>query len=106
MSELNRRVFLGSAVGAALAASAQPLPIPIVDCHIHLFDQTRPQGAPYSGGRGNTQPAVPARYRKLAAPLGIVGAVEIDASPWVEDNLWVLEQEEKETFMVGTAGNL
>jgi len=23
---------------------------PIIDSHIHLFDQTRPQGAPYSGG--------------------------------------------------------
>jgi len=23
------------------------------------------------------------RYRKLAAPLGIVGAIEIEASPWI-----------------------
>jgi predicted TIM-barrel fold metal-dependent hydrolase len=92
--------------GGLLPAAAQPLTVPIIDCHIHLFDQTRPQGAPYSGGRGNTEPALPARYRKLAEPLGIVGAIEIDASPWVEDNLWVLEQEQGETFMVGTAGNL
>src|SRR5208283_1407650 len=106
MSELNRRVFLGSAVGAALAASAQPLSIPIVDCHIHLFDQTRPQVAPYSGGRGNTEPALPARYRKLASPLGIVGAIEIEASPWIEDNLWVLEVEEKDAMMAGAIGNL
>lgn len=111
MSELHRRKFLATAAGAAFAGATTPLdaqsaPIPIIDCHIHLFDQTRPQGAPYSGGRGNTEPALPARYRKLASPLGIVGAIEIEASPWIEDNLWVLEVEEKDPFMVGTIGNL
>jgi L-fuconolactonase len=60
----------------------------------------------YSGGRGNTEPALPARYRKLAAPLGIVGAIEVEASPWIEDNLWVLEVAENDRMMVGTIGNL
>jgi predicted TIM-barrel fold metal-dependent hydrolase len=111
MSEMHRRAFLGAAAGAALAgaitsAEGQTAPVPIVDCHIHLFDQTRPQGAPYSGGSANTEPALPARYRKLAAPLGIVGAIEIEASPWIEDNLWVLEVEESDRMMVGTIGNL
>jgi L-fuconolactonase len=111
MSELPRRAFLGSAVGAALARAATPVKarttaIPIIDCHIHLFDQTRPQGAPYSGGRGNTEPALPARYRKLASPLEIVGAIAVEASPWIEDNLWMLEVEEKDPMMVGTIGNL
>jgi predicted TIM-barrel fold metal-dependent hydrolase len=85
---------------------AQTPPIPIIDCHIHLFDQTRPQGAPYSGGGANTEPALPARYRKLASPLGVVGAIEIEASPWIEDNLWVLEVEENDRIMVGTIGDL
>ena len=111
MSELDRRAFLGSTVGVALAtatkpAGAQPPAIPIVDCHIHLFDQTRPQGAPYSAGPGNTEPALPARYRKLASPLGIVGAIEVEASPWIEDNLWVLEVEQTDRMMVGTIGDL
>src|SRR5947209_2467550 len=111
MVDLPRRAFLRSTAGAALAASAmpadgQPPSIPIIDCHIHLFDQTRPQGAPYSGGGRNKEPALPARYRKLASPLGIVGAIEIEASPWVEDNLWVLEVEEKDPMMVGAIGNL
>ncbi|MBS1855146.1 MAG: amidohydrolase family protein [Acidobacteria bacterium] len=106
MSDSSRRAFLTSAAALTLTAPAQTSPIPIVDCHIHLFDQTRPQGAPYSGGDRNTEPALPARYRRLAAPLGIVAAIEIEASPWVEDNLWVLEVEEKEPMMVGTVGNL
>ena len=106
MIELHRRAFLGATLGAAIPVQAQAAPIPIIDCHIHLFDQTRPQGAPYSGGRGKTEPALPARYRKLAAPLGIVGAIEVEASPWIEDNLWVLEVEEKDPMMTGTIGNL
>jgi L-fuconolactonase len=109
MNKLSRRTFMGSAaaIGAGAIATAQAAPIPIIDCHIHLFDQTRPQGAPYSGGgRGNTEPALPPRYRHLATPLGIVGAIEIEASPWVEDNLWVLEVEERDPIMVGMIGNL
>jgi predicted TIM-barrel fold metal-dependent hydrolase len=115
MNQLPRRQFLSATVGAAgsaaLAGAARPAAaqtaaIPIVDCHIHLFDQTRPQGAPYSAGPGNTEPALPARYRKLATPLGIVGAIEVEASPWIEDNLWVLETIEKDPIMVGTMGDL
>jgi len=86
----------------------QPAPsIPIIDTHIHLFDPTRPQGAPYSGPPGvPVEPSLPPRYRKLALPLGIVGAVKVEASPWVEDNLWVLEVAERDTIIVGVIGNL
>jgi len=108
MTPISRRLLLGStALAVAGPIAAQRSSIPIIDCHIHLFDQTRPQGAPYSGGgRGGSEPALPARYRRLAVPLGIVGAIEVEASPWVEDNLWVLEVQEKDPIMVGTMGNL
>jgi L-fuconolactonase len=121
---INRRAFLTSVAGVVAAAVGSgrglDLPsqttsspqqsgsaIPIIDTHIHLFDPTRPQGAPYSGPPGQPpQPALPPRYRALAAPLGIVGAVKIEASPWVEDNLWVLEVAERDTIVVGVVGNL
>ena len=83
--------------------------IPIIDTHIHLFDPTRPQGAPYSGPRAAGAapvPAYPDRYRKLAVPLGSVGAIKVEASPWVEDNLWVLEVAQRDTIIVGVIGNL
>jgi L-fuconolactonase len=109
MTPRSRRNFLASATVAATAVvkavNAQAQLIPIIDTHIHLFDQTRPQGAPYVGNAGNTEPALPDTYRKLA-PLGIVGAIEIEASPWIEDNLWVLEVEATDSIMVGAIGNL
>ena len=113
MTALTRRDFLGVAATAVAAmperSAAQGAPIPIIDTHIHLFDPTRPQGAPYSGPRvpGVAPiPAYPDRYRKLAMPLGAVGAIKVEASPWVEDNLWVLDVAQRDTIIVGVIGNL
>jgi predicted TIM-barrel fold metal-dependent hydrolase len=91
-------------------SDAQAPPIPIIDTHIHLFDPARPQGAPYSGPppAPGTAPiaALPERYRRLAVPLGVVGAIKVEASPWIEDNLWVLEVAERDPIIVGVIGNL
>jgi L-fuconolactonase len=112
----SRRDFLsGVAATAATAAlpwsaEAQSPPIPIIDTHIHLFDPDRPQGAPYSGPTPapGSRPiaAYPERYRKLAVPLGVVGAIKVEASPWIEDNLWVLEVAQRDPIIVGVIGNL
>jgi L-fuconolactonase len=110
---MQRRQFLTGAAAVAitatrdLCAAAPPDRVPIIDTHIHLFDAGRPQGAPYKGSKqyqGGV--ALPSTYRAVAQPLGIVGAIEVEASPWIEDNLWVLEVSEKDTIMVGTVGNL
>jgi predicted ATP-dependent protease len=50
--------------------------------------------------------ALPGRYRKLAEPLGIVGAIKIEASPWVEDNLWALLEEVEDGADVVSAMHL
>jgi predicted TIM-barrel fold metal-dependent hydrolase len=101
-----RRAFL-SATAAAAGASAQPA-FPIIDTHIHLFDTGRPQGVPWPPKDNATlyKPALPARYRALAVPLGIRGAIKVECSPWPEDNHWVLDIAEGDTIMVGTVGNL
>lgn len=109
---ISRRAFVAGAAAATLAAASSSKAatiddIPIIDCHVHLFDNGRPQGAPYKGGRafpGGV--ALPAMYAKIARPLGIVGVIAVDASPWVEDNLWVLETIQPEPIMVGAVGNL
>jgi predicted TIM-barrel fold metal-dependent hydrolase len=81
---------------------------PIIDTHIHLFDPTRPQGVPWPP-KENTKlykPALPDRLRKLVDGLGVVGAIEVEASPWLEDNQWVLDIAAKDTLIVGMIGNL
>jgi L-fuconolactonase len=112
---MQRRDFLAGAAATALSASiaeaAAPLAdIPIIDTHVHLFDSRRPQGVPYAGSpewaKEKNGVALPSTYRGYAVPLGIVGAIELEASPWIEDNLWVLEQEHTDPLFVGTVGDL
>lgn len=106
---MNRRTFLGVAAGmAALHASAQATLVPIIDTHIHLFDPRRPQGVPWPDKDDTIlyQPALPDRYRRVTKGLGVVGAIEVECSPWLEDNQWVLDIAAKNPVIVGTVGNL
>ena len=88
-----------------MAATAATAPVPIIDTHFHLYDQTRPQGAPFPF-TPNQPPFLPKDFRASAIPLGISGGIKVEASPWVEDNLWVLMIIESEPMIVGMIGNL
>ena len=107
---MNRRTFLGVAAGLTLAdAGAQtPSSIPVIDTHIHLYDPTRPQGVPWPNKENKIlyQTSLPPRYRKIVEPLGIVGAIEVECSAWLEDNQWVLDIARDDPIMVGTVGRL
>ncbi|MDQ6700474.1 MAG: amidohydrolase family protein [Acidobacteriota bacterium] len=106
---MNRRAFLETAAGmACMEATAQAASIPIIDTHIHLFDPTRPEGVPWPDKTNAVlyRPALPDRYRKIAVPLGVVGAIEVEASPLLEDNQWVLDIAAKDKIVVGTVGDL
>ena len=50
----------------------------------------------------NAPPFLPRHFRETAVPLGIAGGIKVEASPWVEDNLWVLMIIEEEPMI----GNL
>ncbi len=83
--------------------------VPIIDAHIHLFDGTRPQGAGYMGSaayREKSRTSLPGLYAPLARPSGIVGAIVVESSGWVEDNLWYLMVSESDPFIVGVSGRL
>lgn len=105
---MHRRTFLGAAAGAALAdLAAQAPPFPIIDTHIHLYDPSRPEGVPWPPK--NTvmyRTVLPDGYRRIAGPLGVVGAIEVECSPWLEDNQWVLDVAARDTIIVGTVGDL
>ncbi len=108
-SPLSRRNFLAAgttaATTAAMASQTAASSLPIIDTHFHLYDPTRPQGAPFPR-TPNPAPFLPKDFRESALPLGIVGGIKVEASPWVEDNLWVLMIIENEPMIVGVVGNL
>ena len=101
---MQRRDFLAAAAAAPLAAAA---PIPVIDTHIHLFDPRRPGGVPWPPKDAPMyKPALPAGYRTLTKPHNVVGAIEVECSPLVEDNQWVLDIAAKDTIIVGLIGDL
>jgi L-fuconolactonase len=97
------------AMTSASAVLAKPPQVmPAIDTHIHLFDTRRPQGVPWPPKEDAIlyRPALPPRYRQITAGLGIVGAIEVECSPWFEDNQWVLDVAAQDSIMVGTVGNI
>src|SRR5664279_768305 len=81
---------------------------PVIDTHIHVYDPTRPQGVPWPPKNLDIlySPHLPARFVTLTEKLGVVGAVVVEASPWVEDNHWVLDVAKDNPIIVGFIGNL
>jgi len=98
---MTRRTLLATAF-------APPLNIPIIDTHIHLFDTGRPQGIPWppKTDKVRYKTALPPRYIELTKNLGIVGAIELECSPLLEDNQWVLDICAPAPIMVGMIGNI
>lgn len=114
---LSRRAFLtGAAAVATIAAlegahaqSPSVDEIPIIDAHIHLFDGTRPLGAGYMGSpayRAISKTSLPSMYSPQARPAGIIGAVVVESSFLIDDNLWYLETCRTDPIMMGVSGNL
>jgi L-fuconolactonase len=85
----------------------EPKPIAI-DMHTHFYDPRRPQGVPWPGKDDKLlyRPVLPAEYKKLAMPHGVTGTVVVEASPWVEDNHWLLDLAKDEAFVIGVIGRL
>jgi L-fuconolactonase len=129
-ARMNRREFVSAlgvlplAANAALTAPAVPAaeaarlrgaaasPFPVIDTHIHIFDKTRVGGMPYPRdmpGGGEPQQgyvALPGRYRLVASPFGVVGAIIVEASPRLEDNFWWLDVAKDNPIIVGLVGRI
>lgn len=84
------------------------LSIPVIDTHIHLFDPARPQGIPWPPKDDEVlyKAALPQRYREVTRGLGIAGAIELECSPLLEDNQWVLDVAADDPLIVGMIGDL
>jgi L-fuconolactonase len=117
MGVISRREFIGGAAmaGAALSgmlnvvAAAPEEPVPIVDSHIHLFDPRRPVFTGYMGSEAYhalNKPSLPSMYAALARPVGVVGAIVVESSSLIDDNLWYLDVCRADPFMLGVSGSL
>jgi L-fuconolactonase len=100
----------GSALRAApaQAAAADDRSFTLIDTHTHFYDPSRPQGVPWPPREEKLlyRQALPKDYRALPVPRPVTGTVVVEASPWVEDNQWVLDLAARQPFIVGFVGNL
>ncbi len=113
-----RRRFLVRALEAIVLAAmpgpaAEPAVSPrtrltVIDTHTHFYDPTRPQGVPWPPPNDPVlyRRVLPTDYRALPVPTPVTGTVVVEASPWLEDNQWVLDLAAREPFILGMVGNL
>lgn len=109
---LNRRTFLscGSVLACAMAGRGATAASPsrVVDAHVHFYDPTRPQGVPWPS-KGETilyKPTYPERYLASVQPFRADGVVAVEASPWLEDNQWLLEVADRSRLVWAVVGNI
>jgi predicted TIM-barrel fold metal-dependent hydrolase len=95
----------GLAASRLLPAAAAS---PIIDTHVHFYDPSRPEGVPWPPKDDKLlyRAVLPEEYKKLTAHLGITGAIEVEASPLLEDNQWVLDLAANNPIIIGTVGHL
>jgi L-fuconolactonase len=100
--------LLAGVVGCASQTQRRSPSLTIIDCHTHFYDPGRPEGVPWPG-QAETQlyrTVRPADYLAQPVPTPVTGTVVVEASPWVEDNRWILDLAAKHDFIVGFCGNL
>lgn len=109
----SRRRFLRNTALTSAALTAAPAlqatgPVRRkIDCHTHFYDPTRPEGVPWPGK--NTpmyRRVLPGDWMEVAGPHGITDTVVVEASPWVEDNQFLLDLAAKDKRLLGIIGNL
>ena len=81
---------------------------PIVETHIHFWQVTRPGGVPWPTPAEEPifRDVLPAEYKAVALPNGVVTAGIVEASGIVEDNQWILDLVRNDRFFSFFVGNL
>jgi len=109
----SRRDFLKTSAAAGVTSLAGAVPLGaaktgrIIDCHTHFYDPTRPEGVPWPGKDTPLYRRVlPDDWMAVAGPHGVTETVVVEASPWVEDNQFLLDLAAKDKRLLGIIGNL
>jgi predicted TIM-barrel fold metal-dependent hydrolase len=112
---MDRRQFLSLQAALVLSGATRSLhataavggALDIIDCHTHFYDPTRSQGVPWPGkGTSLYRRVLPVDLRALPQFRPVTGTVIVEASPWLEDNQWLLDLAKEDPFVVGVVGSL
>ncbi|MFK7778059.1 MAG: amidohydrolase family protein [Gimesia sp.] len=118
MGQINRRTFIKTASAGVMAAqtgvglsteSKSPvlLPAKVVDTHTHFYDPSRPKGVPWPRkGSSLFRTVLPKDFVELKKYQPVNATVVVEASKWVEDNQWILDQAKENPVIIGFVGRL
>src|SRR5437763_10239950 len=111
-----RRTFLRASAAGALGAAGvsraaiadETGSVAAIDAHTHFYDPTRPQGVPWPGKGDKVlyRKVLPGELKELAGKHGVRSTIVVEASPWIEDNQWLLDLAAREPFIAGVVGRL
>ena len=112
--KISRRKFLRRSTAAAAVAiggcvtAGSASPAKIIDTHVHFYDPFRPEGVPWPPEKDALlyRTVMPVDYKSQPVPRKVDGVIVVEASPWVEDNRWVLELAAHQPLITGMIGNL
>jgi L-fuconolactonase len=95
-----------AAAGADAAPATGTLPAGAIDTHIHYWDPARPEGSPWPPATDTSlrKTAMPVDYLPIARPLGIGGAVVVEAVWRPEDHDWIFQVAKAEPTIVAVVG--
>ncbi len=76
-----------------LPCPAETAPVPIVDCHVHLWDIARPAGLGWIKKDNQTlnRSFLPADHERIARANGVSGIIVVQAGQSLPDNQWNLD---------------
>lgn len=100
------------AAAAWAAAGCRSISLPpakgTIDTHVHFYDPERSGGVPWPPPSDTFlyRRVLPPELKALAAPLGVAGAIIVEASPLEEDNQWTLDLAAGDPFILGVVGHL
>ena len=105
---MHRRTFLTGGTAALASRLDAAKPSRIVDTHLHFYDPSRPQGVPWPAKNESVlyRTVLPDEFQRMTAPLGVTGAIVVEASAWLEDNQWILDLAAKHPIIIGFVGHL
>jgi L-fuconolactonase len=108
VDHMTRRTLLSGSLAATALPGADALPGQVIDVATHFYDTSRPQGVPWPSPKEPIlyKPSLPDRYLAAVQPHKVDGVVVIEASPWLEDNLWLLMLADRTPLIKGVVGNI
>lgn len=103
---MNRRAFVSLLAASPFATARDSQPI--IDAHTHFYDPSRPSGVPWPGKDEELlyRTVLPREFVALTQPIGVAGTIVVEASPWLEDNQWILDLAKDNPVITGFIGHL